>query len=400
MNLNKLAFFYPSKVAGGAELLFARLGSYLCENFGTQVYFVDYKDGFIRNNPLFQKLNFIDYTDDEKSQIPDIEALITPISNINRLNKALNFENIDTKLLFWCIHPLNVLHIMPKGAKLQNYPMIFQKFFLKTFYNKKYRRMKNLLTEFTSMNACYFMDFENLNYQKMLFDIDLSKDYLPVCCPIPSEEANTGLISADEIHICILGRLVKEKVYPLIAVLDNLVNYDTKKKKIVHIIGDGDSKRLINTEKYKNKLDLRFVGTISDISTLHSYMLCHCDIIFAMGTSVIEASGLKIPAVLLPYSYRPIKINKFAYFYEAFDYVLGTNYNLYKEFAQRTFSEILDEIYVKGQKYQQGVMCHKYSVLNHTVESVSEKLIQKIQDNLLSYNAYRELILCKKTILY
>ena len=129
-------------------------------------------------------------------------------------------------------------------------------------------------------------------------------------------------------------------------------------------------------------------------------MLCHCDIIFAMGTSVIEASGLKIPAVLLPYSYRPIKINKFAYFYEAFDYVLGTNYNLYKEFAQRTFSEILDEIYVKGQKYQQGVMCHEYAVLNHTVESVSGKLIQKIQDNLLSYNAYRELILCKKTILY
>ncbi len=392
MNSNKLAFFYPSRVAGGAELLFARLGSYLCENLGIKVYFVDYKDGFIRSNPLFQTLDFIDYTDGEKSQIPDIEALITPISNINKLNKALNFENIDTKLLFWCIHPLNLLHIMPKGTKLQNYPMIFQKFFLKVFYNKKYHRMKNILAKFSSLNACYFMDFENLDYQKKLFDLDLNKDYLPVCCTIPFGEENRDLISADEINICILGRLVKEKVYPLIAVLDNLVNYNSKKKKIVHIIGDGDSKRLINVEKYQDKLDLRFVGTVSDISKLHSYMLNHCDIVFAMGTSVIEASGLKIPAVLLPYSYRPIKINEFAYFYEAFDYVLGTNYNLYNEFALHTFAEILDEIYVKEQKNLHGAKCFEYSVSNHTVESVSEKLIQKIQDNKLSYNAYRELI--------
>lgn len=317
---------------------------------------------------------------------------ITFILDIARIYDYLDFSNEDTKLLFWAIHPLNILHVHPKGTKLQNLPLTVSKNILKILYRSKFNRMKSIILELNSYKACHFMDYENLSYQNHLFDIDLQKEYLPVSCPAPNIEAPADLVRNGEINICVVGRLVKEKVYPLINVLDNLVNYETKNKKIVHIIGDGDSKYLIKDDKYKNKIEIKYTGTIKDVKDLHTYLKSNADIVFAMGTSVIEASAMKIPAIIFPYSYKPINNTKFMYFFEAFEYQLGINIDFYKKIAKHEFPTIMDDIYKKKNKKLLGEKCHNYYIQNHSVETTAEKLLKKINEDALTYKLYKEII--------
>ena len=392
MSINKIAFFYPSRVVGGAELLFARLGAFLQEKFGAKVLYVDYKDGFIRNNADFQCLEFIDYVDSQKTLLPDADILITPISNIARIGNYLDFQNPNTKLLFWTIHALNLLHVLPKGTKLQNLPSPLQKFVLNFFYRKRFGWMKRLLIGLNAKNACCFMDYENILYQNRLFDVNLGSNYLPIPCPMPKETANVNLIGENEINICVLGRLVREKVFPLINVLDNLLVYESDRKKIVHIIGDGDSKRLIDLNKYKNKIEIKFTGTIKEISELHNYLKNNVDIVFAMGTSVIEAAGMKLPAVVLPYSYNKIKNSRFMYFFENQNYTLGTNIDSYKKTATHEFGEILDEVYNLKNKENLGNDCYNYFIQHHSLDSVAKMLLEKAENDKITYKKYEEIL--------
>ncbi len=392
MHINKIAFFYPSKVLGGAELLFARLAQFLQDELNKKVFYVDYKDGFIRNNKCFSSLNYIDYISYEKTVLPDVDILITPISNIARINQYLSFENEETRLLFWSIHPLNLLHILPKGTKLQNCPAKLQKIILNLFYHHKFQRIKSLLLALNKHGACCFMDYENVTYQNNLFDINIENNYLPIACIEPEIKSNQELINHSEINICIVGRLVREKVFPLINVLDNLAVYETKLKKIVHIIGDGDSRELIECDKYKNKVEIRFTGTLNDISELHKYLKDHADIVFAMGTSVIEAAAMKIPSVILPYAYNRLKNTKFMYFFDSFDYVLGANPMLYDKIAKREFVDILGQIYKMKNKKSIGNDCYNHFLKHHSISAVANRLLDISNINNLSYKVYKELL--------
>ena len=80
--IKKIAFFYPVKYIGGAQLLFARLAAFFLLQ-KKEVVIIDYADGFILEYLKERNLNptFIKYEDGKKTNISENICLVLPLSS-------------------------------------------------------------------------------------------------------------------------------------------------------------------------------------------------------------------------------------------------------------------------------------------------------------------------------
>ena len=400
-----IIFFYPSKIVGGAELLFARLAKYLKEKYNLNIFYIDYINGFVRNNPEFAYLNFIDYTDDKKTEIDINGYLITPISNIYRLTDYVNF-NDNIKLFFWCIHPFNIIHVMPENKVLLKCSSSMAKFLLTHAFKNTFKIFDTLLKYCTEKNSIYFMDYDNYITNKMLFEKSVEENYLPVISITKTVLAQPNIIKKDEINITVLGRLCKEKTTALINVLEQFNNLQTNKKKRLHIIGDGEYLNFVKSKTKKTKnVEVLFAGTLTG-DKLNNYLINNTDILFSMGMSALDGAALKLPVVLLPYSYSKIKNNKFYFLFDSKKYSLGTNIDNYKKNGNLTLENIINLIINENKKAEIGNKCYEYYINNHSIEQVSKKLINALDCSKLTAKEYKEILkntgklIYKKSIIY
>ena len=385
-----IIFFYPSKITGGAEFLFGRLAKYLKENTDINTFYIDYKDGFIRNNPEFSCINYIDFEDGIKTDINVEGFLVTPISNIYRINNFINFNNSNTYLLFWLIHALNLIHVMPECKILEKHSPQVNKFILKNFCKNTFNVFDNLLTKCSLKESIYFMDNSCYLYNEKIFENSINEKYLPVPSIEKNKFANPEIIDKDEINITVLGRLCKEKTMPVLKILDEFNKLETSKIKHFHIIGDGNCKKLINPKHYKN-VRITFAGTLIG-DDLDNYLINKTDILFAMGTSCLEGAALKLPVILLPYSYSKITYNKYMFLFDSIKYNLGENIKFYKKHTKLTLSEIINMVYGKNKKSELGEKCYEYFIKNHSLKSTTKNLLEFLENDTLSINEYIKII--------
>ena len=90
---------------------------------------------------------------------------------------------------------------------------------------------------------------------------------------------------------------------------------------VPYVIGDGDCESIVKSFKPRKGLEIRFLGTI--VTNLDEILLEH-DVVFAMGTSALEAAKLGIPSVLMDASYYEFpKDYRYRWLFESEEYVLG-----------------------------------------------------------------------------
>lgn len=390
MNTIKIAFYYPSKVIGGAELLFARLAVFLTKQINIEVYYIDYIDGFIRNNNAYKHLNFINFEDEIKTSLNDIDVLITPLSNIYRIEEYINFKNDETKLFFWSLHTFNVIHVMPDGNKLQNIPIFLLKNILTLFCKKNYKIYQTLLKEANDSDAVYFLDNNTGNIHQNIFNFIPSENILPIAIPEQSDFAKNELISQNEINVCILGRLSAERIFPTQNILENLNKISTNKKIKAHIIGKGDcEKQLYPKEIYKN-IEIIMVGTLTP-DQLTNYLKKNIDILFSAGTSLLEGASLKIPSVIIPFSYTKFNTDLFYYLFESSGFSIGESATQHRKRATRSFGSIIQDIYIKKRKKEIGQKCYEYYLNHHSIANTAKNLLNAINKCSLNYKIYKKI---------
>ena len=386
MKTDNIIFFYPSKTIGGAEFLFARLANFLMQSLNKKVFYIDYQDGFIRNNEEFKNINFLDFDDEQKIDLNIEGTLITPISNIYRIKDFINFENLDIHLIFWTLHTYNLIHVMPDPKTLEQFSAKANRFILKNFCKNNYNVFKNLLKQCNQFNGIFHMDSTTYSYNKCIFEDALTAKYLPIACKTKTLYAKSGNVNNNEINIAVLGRLCQEKVMPLLNIAKYYDKFKTNKKKQLHIIGDGECRNLIKESNYKS-INIIFKNTLLD-NTLDEYLINNVDILFAMGTSLIEGAALKLPVVPIPYSYKKFDLDKFHFLFESPRNTLGTSLSEYKKIASYKLKDILELIYKQNKKSEIGTMCYEYFKQNHSLESIANELLIIIENNSLSVNKY------------
>jgi len=361
---NPIIFYMPSRIVGGYEFFFMKLASFLANKLELNVHYIDYDDGFVKKQLSETQTNVKFLTHSNNNSQLDLNNPVNLIAPITLLSEIPTLNHPHSKPLFWCAHPRSLTWLEHRSG-LPNKQLTY-------FLNKA-----------SAADSVCFMDWACWDSSKSTSRTHFKEVYLPV---FTDEKASVplndtiALVHETDINIGWLGRLDSDKIFSLINVLDNFYYLNSgEKKKNIHIIGDGDSKHLIDVKKYADKINLIFKSTLIN-HTLYQYLLENVDVLFSMGISSLEAASLKIPSVLTCLTDRSTNTDIFLWVFNSKKYTLGYGSEQLNRADLQTisFGQIIDEIYIQNIKKQRGLESYDYFTKNHHIESVVVKLIKII----------------------
>ncbi|TLD82018.1 hypothetical protein LS68_003145 [Helicobacter sp. MIT 05-5293] len=324
--MRNIYFYYPSNVWGGAEMLFVRILNYLAQHYKDfDVGYINFEESFL-NKILDSKCKRIVASD--TITLPANSTIIAPPFCLYKMPK-IKSKNIF--FLFW------ILHIEEFECSIYTKEMI---------YGKTQRARKEVSQNWQIMidsDALIAMDEATKIACKNSCSYDLDdKHIIPVMLEdYPSPPLKQKLINEEYINIGWVGRLSSDKIYALINLMDNLEKIHIDKKIKLHIIGEGDSKHLLKS--YKN-FETIMLGTIEN-KKLNPYIENNLDLVFAMGTSMLEAEKSAIPAVMVFYTLKDSTQNSFLWTFKLKNYILGyeEKMGLISDDEKMTLGQILND---------------------------------------------------------
>lgn len=373
-----IIFFRPSRIVGGCEYLFIRLAKHIAENYGYSVKYIDYKDGFARKQLEHSRISFIDYVENERINLNSSGYLITNLGSIYSLYKSVNVPD-SIKLFLWNVYVYDCLLPMPfLGYFISRFnPKLREvKKFINFLYKSDINKVKQTINTLSENNAIVYMD--QPNFETTQFCLNLTEES-PKLLQIPAMDSEvkskTGPADSETINIGWLGRLANFKVYSLLNVIENADKYaqENNKKVRLHIIGKGPRAELIEAYSPKKNLELVFLGTMIG-EELDSYLANKIDVLFAMGTSCLEGARLRIPSVVIDFSYGPFPSTyRYNWLYETEGFGLGRDIQEMAGPNKHSFDEIIQTSY--NNKHTVGEQCYRYFKKNHSIDSVAQKLV-------------------------
>jgi hypothetical protein len=377
-----ITFFYPAHQVGGAELLFTRLASYVVEHYGIDARIVDYRDGFLRNQVVGTGVRVVDYDEGAPTRIDDPTCLVAPFSLLFQVKRELELHPEST-VLFWVLHPYNFLMVFPFFSSYQQLRMELIQLINATVFFEDRRKIQEAIDHLNRHRGLYFMDSACARFSSQFFTLDTEAiRYLPITNLDKTREAGATVVARDAEHIGWLGRLSREKVYPLLNVIENADAYAERRRRtvVVHVIGEGECMPMVRSyPRRAETLEIVYAGTkLGD--ALDAYLIDNVDVLFAMGTSCFEGAQLKLPTVLVGASFQRIRRDyRYRWLFETEGYSLGGYAN--KEDNPHSFDEIMSEVFDRGNKGAVGKRNHEYFVQNHSMAKVSEMLLRAATDD-------------------
>jgi FkbM family methyltransferase len=366
LNKKIVVFYFPWKEISGGPYYLTGLANKLAEDSNYEVYYTDYNPG-LSDSLLDQKVRRI-RVDEKNFSIPIQEPCIfvTPIYWACWLPKL----HEESKILFFNWHVL-CLPVLQDNVALNQKKL---ELFLRTTSKKK---------------SCFFSDeshwlsqcVNNISFEKAIVPISTcEKNTIPLLEPI----------SNDEINLLVLSRLSVDKVYSITNLLSNFERVQTNRKKILHIIGDGDKKDLINPKNYSS-IEIVFYGTLVG-QALNDLMIKKADILFAMGTSVLEGASLRIPSVIIPHETHSFEEDSYVYLQKSSGYCLGwpVEHIPQLNLSPISLSQIIEDIYLKNLKALLGNEAFDYYRRNHTIEATIIPFKNSLSRTKLTYGFFRE----------
>ncbi|APE03255.1 hypothetical protein BM526_16170 [Alteromonas mediterranea] len=343
----RVVFYYPSMIIGGAELLFYRTACEL-HKLGMNIAYVDYHDGYIAKklNDENSGIDTISIDKEPRKSLESQDVVILP-ANFARVLDTLDFCSANCRLLFWVIHPENLVPKLPSQIPLPEKSLSYRllSFFLLRTERKNITSLLNICDEY---NGIYYMDGACYRQHKSVLGNINSPKILPLFVPskgIISAKFNRSSVSGKKLRVAWLGRIDKSFKHfileRLIRDLNELGLYETLE---LCIIGQGDGIEYIKKVVAEcTEVDVRFVSHVEP-NLLQDYLFQNVDLLCAMGTSALEGAKAGIPVVCLDASYQPVDFEyKYRLIYQGEGLSLGyiINQNWFPDENKLSIKEIL-----------------------------------------------------------
>lgn len=348
----KVAFYLRKNViAKGDFSLYYRIASHLSENHHYDLYCINNTNPEIQKSFLHSKISFCDLT---PNNISDFEnaTFITSFNQLFFLLEEIKSLKKAKILLLFC------------------HSEVFHWFEIQV--NKNLFNFDSVHKLLIRNNGYAFMDLSNIISLKSYTDREYSKRYFPIVQDksfLNTDLKTPGLINPHQINFAWFGRLDKDKVYSLINFLDNLYEEDLPYSVVVHIIGDGNGRDLINIRKYVPKFRFVFNSYMYG-EEKDNYILKNADFVIAMGISAFEVSLLGIPTIIPIISTTPFRSDKLVYLFNIKDYCLGWSSEDLKTlgFKYCRAMDIVNDLYYNDGKELIGQRCKEYALDNFSVD--------------------------------
>ena len=342
----KLVFYFPWPEVSGGPFYLTRIANAIAETKEYDVYYVDYKGG-LANTLLKNK---------------DIEVLI--YDNEGKKYTIFKDEPIVLVMVIYWAHMVPIMHPDSKVVFLNWHNCCIP--VLKGDWHCTTRFVNKFLELVRDTSSVFFLDKTHLLAQNT-DTIKFKEQYVPITIPERDKTVNQEIVKEKERNIAVLGRLVLDKIFAVTDLVDNIIASRDNVNTNIYVIGEGDCQDMLFNKKLPSYIKLIKCKTM-DIEKIIDLFCKKVDILFAMGTSVLDGASVKLPSVIIPNDTVPFSCNKYSYLYESEGYALGWGPDQIDELdiETHTVAEILDDIYVKGKKKEIGDKCYEYYVENHT----------------------------------
>lgn len=302
----KIVFFIQTRMTvGGNQILFLELGSYIASKYPDyHVFQVMYRH---KETEGVYSSSLVTFMDVEKIDNKELEnsVIIAPFNHA--FFAAAKFRNIkNAKFVFYFSHPEIIKWLENQISGPEN-------------------NLNSFLSLLKETKSYCFMDSSNYYSVLRRCSIEFEKIFLPIVIEERNiNNANLQRKKPDEDSLSIgwLGRLDGDKVNSLINTLDNLVELDLNVNIDFHIIGDGNSKHLINLGKYSKKIRIIFSSLLYGLDR-DQYILKNIDLMVAMGMSATDSACLGLATIIPLVSSSPFRDDKYIPVYELEGYSLG-----------------------------------------------------------------------------
>ena len=297
--MSTITFVYPSRILGGAELLFLRLGKTLVEQ-GQSVAYVDYEDGYCAQQIKEQRLpiQLIVKGKGAAKKIPP-GIIIMPISSFFRYPRLARL-NESHRLLFWTLHPNN-LHDVCLTRPLSQLPRLYRWILQQS--------LSHYLCRLIAANALLVMD--KTNAVRNLSIAGLQPDFnsltaLPIATELPDRlpDRLSAPVERKSLKLLWLGRLADGKGSVLARFIESLnqVLENNPRGIELTIVGDGAEKPLVKEAvEYLHRTQEISINWQSRIepNELSHFVAQRTHLGLAMGTSAMDLAKLGIPTLYL-----------------------------------------------------------------------------------------------------
>jgi hypothetical protein len=390
--IKSIHFFAPCRVVGGGVTACVRFAETLVKEHGIKVFYIDYEDGSAQGLVNSQEITFVKYIEGEIISIDEDTHLLTFLHYLDMVREDIQLTS-NSKLLFWSISPES-FSWLSKDVSMSYRTFCKQlsdkssRLILQTLNEPHWNYLQTLIQKLNDNNALCLTELQTYMALKDVLEVNLPNDcYIPIPISRDNNVCNNGIISKEEINIAWLGRLEEDKYCCLLNILENANHYSQKYNKIInlHIIGYGSLEEQVKSLQVNEKLNVIFTGKIVQ-NELNNYINQNIDILFAQGTSCLEAAKLGIPSVPLDWSWSkmPIDLIKFRWLFESDGFCVGSYLSeaLFEEplvQAPHNFDEIINHISSDQMKHETGQLCLKYALSNHSIEASTKHLLQHLQ---------------------
>ncbi len=367
----KYIFFYPHmcKVSGG-ENFFLGMADYFKNKLHLDSVFVTCKGKQIAK--YSDTVSFINYEDDWLD-INENDVFFVQLNMVPWLLKKICYIK-KAKICIISFHP-------------QTWNYFFSWWQLST--NNEKTAVAELIRR---KNAICFMD---KSYQLIANKLSL-KNFEPKYVPCFTDEKikkfiPCEIVNVQEINIGIISRLDVDKIWSVINCLDTIKSLDENKKINVHIIGDGNSKKLIKLNEYN--FNIIMCGTLCG-EALYSYIKSHTDFVISMGMASLDVASLGHPSLLMPLDSNRTNSNSFFWIYDTCEHFMSGPSDIIEALKIETIplKKAIDQIYCKNQKKIIAQKCYLMFKNNFSERKSAENLLKCLNDTNLEVQDFLSIL--------
>jgi hypothetical protein len=383
MLFRSVSFRSVSYNIGGEQLLFARIAKQLIE-LGRAVNFIDYTNGFCYNFLAKTNYKHIPYDSQELPlSIKEPTVLLVPLSYIFIAAQQLKLVSQST-IIYWCIHPNNLLGLF-HFTRLSSILGVSTSYrLIQLLFPRRLGHVKSVIAQAQAEGRVWFMDAHNYEHNEKFTNTAIAPVYMPIPVETSSEVAKKGLISTDSLHIAWLGRISKsDKYYALQLMCESILSVKNlnNRKIVFHIIGEGDALDWVRTfvaSVERPDVEFKILGKMFGLELDH-YLLYNIDVLFGMGTSVMESAKFGVPSVLLDVFQTRQNPDKqlFRWLFETKGFTLGSVDTHKKPLGTHTIASIAEAVLTS--KDTVGQQCRNYVEQYHSLNVITKRVNKTIE---------------------
>ncbi len=386
-------FFHPNiTTPGGVQSLIINISKALFKR-DIKIKLIDTKDGIIyrelkTNNVTFE---FLDYNDDKTRDSVDENDILVSFGEFQR--DYAYFRNKNLRYVFWSVFHDALITKFNLRVSIK-YEKYSKNNFISRFFTSK---LVNLFSDKKSLIVMeeahfdlykrYNSKFKNINYSTVLIPINIDK------------KIDRDIISEDEINIAYIGREESWKILPFIHLLEELINLNLPKKIKIHLFSDNCSAYF----DYIKSSDIHLPNHIC-IETYDNYnaksikkiLSSNVDILFAMGTSLLEGASIGIPTVILDAFDKKINFEyKYRWLHDEDGYSLGLPIWIWPNKRGGSLMSILEQIYKNNGFKEISDKSYLYAKKYHDIDKIVDDFFTSVHQTELKlkdlYWVYRVL---------